>query len=95
MNLIKTPVKGMRDFLPEEMQIREYVINKIKNTYINFGYNIIETPIVEHIENLTIVVKCKVNPINLSNFTTMVLCLDTNVNKKEDIANSLNVILIS
>lgn len=53
MNLIKTPVKGMRDFLPEEMQIREYVINKIKNTYINFGYNIIETPIVEHIENLS------------------------------------------
>ena len=53
MNLIKTPVKGMRDFLPEEMQIREYVITKIKNTYINFGYNIVETPIVEHIENLS------------------------------------------
>ena len=27
--------------------------------------------------------KCKVNPINLSNFTTMVLCLDTNVNKRK------------
>ena len=27
--------------------------------------------------------KMQVNPINLSNFTTMVLCLDTNVNKRK------------
>lgn len=52
MNFIKTPVKGMRDFLPEEMEIREFVINKIKKTYSQFGYNLIETPIIEHIENL-------------------------------------------
>ena len=53
IKLIKTPVKGMRDFLEEEMQIRNYVIAQIKKTYHQFGYNEIETPIIEHIENLT------------------------------------------
>ncbi len=52
MSFIKIPVKGMNDFLPQEMRLREFVINKIKETYQSFGFNIIETPCLEHIENL-------------------------------------------
>ncbi len=43
----------MKDILPKEMQIRDYVINIIKETYAAFGFTSIETPCVEHIENLT------------------------------------------
>ena len=43
----------MRDILPAEMQVREYVTNQIKETYRGFGFTQIETPCVEHIENLT------------------------------------------
>ena len=42
----------MRDILPAEMQIRDYVLNQIKETYRGFGFSTIETPCVEHIENL-------------------------------------------
>ncbi len=53
MALSKKPVTGMKDILPEEMQIRDYVISVIKETYGTFGFTSIETPCVEHIENLT------------------------------------------
>lgn len=53
MALKKKPVTGMRDVLPAEMQIRDYVMNQIKETYKQFGFSQIETPCVEHIENLT------------------------------------------
>ena len=53
MNYIKTPTKGMRDFLPKEMELREYVLKVMKETYENFGFEMIGTPSVEHIENLT------------------------------------------
>ncbi len=53
MGFIKTPTKGMRDFLPKEMALREYVLNVMKDTYENFGFSLIGTPTVEHIENLT------------------------------------------
>ena len=53
MNYIKTPTKGMRDFLPKEMELREYVLKVMKETYENFGFEMIGTPTVEHIENLT------------------------------------------
>lgn len=53
MGLIKKPVTGMKDILPREMQIRDYVISVIKETYRNFGFTSIETPCVEHIENLS------------------------------------------
>ena len=52
MGFIKIPVKGMNDFMPSEMKLREYVIREIKDTYTKFGFNIIETPCLEHIENL-------------------------------------------
>ncbi len=52
MALKKKPVTGMKDILPAEMQIRDYVLGQIKETYRSFGYSSIETPCVEHIENL-------------------------------------------
>ena len=42
----------MKDILPEEMFIRDYLINIIKKTYGSFGFISIETPAMEHIENL-------------------------------------------
>ena len=42
----------MKDILPAEMQIRDYVLSQIKETYRSFGFSAIETPCVEHIENL-------------------------------------------
>ena len=53
MALSKKPVTGMKDILPEEMKIRDYVIGVIKETYGKFGFTSIETPCVENIENLT------------------------------------------
>ncbi len=52
MTLKKKPVTGMKDILPPEMAVRDYVIGLIKETYRNFGFSSIETPCVEHIENL-------------------------------------------
>ena len=43
----------MKDILPDEMAIRDYVIRLIKETYGTFGFSSIETPSVEHIENLS------------------------------------------
>lgn len=48
----KKPVTGMKDILPKEMAIRDYCIALIKDTYKTFGFNSMETPCVEHIENL-------------------------------------------
>ena len=52
MTLTKKPVTGMKDILPREMQIREYVQQLIRTTYQSFGFLSMETPCVEHIENL-------------------------------------------
>ena len=53
MKCIKTPMKGMNEYLPGDMRLREYVIGQIKSTYGSYGFCPIETPCVEHIENLT------------------------------------------
>lgn len=53
MALKKKPVTGMKDILPKEMEIRNYVMNMIRETYGKFGFTAIETPCVEHIENLS------------------------------------------
>ena len=53
MSLKKKPVTGMKDITPREMEIRDYVIRLIKETYSTFGFQSIETPCVEHIENLS------------------------------------------
>ncbi len=52
MALSKKPVTGMKDILPKEMEIRDYVIGVIKETYGSFGFTSMETPAVEHLENL-------------------------------------------
>jgi histidyl-tRNA synthetase len=53
MKLIKTPVKGMNDYLPRETALRDYVQSLIVREYSAAGFCRIETPAVEHIENLT------------------------------------------
>ena len=53
MALSKKPVTGMKDIMPEEMVIRDYVISVITDTYSKFGFTRIETPCMENIENLT------------------------------------------
>lgn len=53
MAMKKKPVTGMKDIMPKEMEIRDYVIGLIKETYKTFGFTSVETPCVEHIENLS------------------------------------------
>ena len=53
MAISKKPATGMKDILPNEMVIRDYVIGVIKETYGKFGFTSIETPCVENIENLS------------------------------------------
>ena len=53
MALNKKPVTGMKDIMLEEMQIRDYVISVIKETYGKFGFTPMETPCMENIENLS------------------------------------------
>lgn len=53
MALSKKPVTGMKDIMPDEMQIRDYVIGVIKETYGKFGFTPMETPCMENIANLS------------------------------------------
>ena len=54
MALSKKPTTGMKDILPEEMQIRDYVISVIKDTYGKFGFTSIETELEEVIRKARI-----------------------------------------
>lgn len=53
MALSKKPVNGMKDIMPREMEIRDYVTGVIKDTYRSFGFTPIETPCMENIANLS------------------------------------------
>jgi len=53
MKFIKTPVKGMIDMLPSDMRLRQHVLQIIRDSYASYGFMEIETPVMEHIENLT------------------------------------------
>ncbi|MBR3524291.1 MAG: histidine--tRNA ligase [Lachnospiraceae bacterium] len=53
MAMIKKAVKGMRDVTPEEMRLRNHVSDVIREIYESYGFTQIETPCVEHIENLS------------------------------------------
>src|SRR5256886_6033596 len=46
------PARGMRDFLPEDVRKRQYVIGVIKEVYERYGFEPLETPAVENIETL-------------------------------------------
>jgi histidyl-tRNA synthetase len=52
MKVNLNPAKGMRDITPREKEIRDYVEGVIVNTYKQSGFELIETPVVENIENL-------------------------------------------
>lgn len=45
MALNKKPVTGMKDILPAEMQLRDYCINVIKETYGKFGLLLLKHPV--------------------------------------------------
>ena len=47
-----TPLKGMKDILPREQRIRDYVQGEILKTYRAAGFERISTPIMEDMENL-------------------------------------------
>jgi histidyl-tRNA synthetase len=46
------PARGMRDFLPDDVRRREYVIGLIERTYERYGFEPLETPAVENLETL-------------------------------------------
>jgi histidyl-tRNA synthetase len=46
------PARGMRDFLPEDVRRREYVIGIITRVYERYGFEPLETPAVENLETL-------------------------------------------
>ncbi len=52
MKISTQPVRGTKDFLPKEVEIRDYVRGKIEESYKSFGFNKINTPMMEDIERL-------------------------------------------
>ena len=46
------PLKGMRDLLPREQALRDYIQGQILATYRAAGFQRISTPILEDMENL-------------------------------------------
>ena len=46
------PIRGTNDYTPKEAKIREIVRQKILTSYQNNGYNLISTPILEHLDLL-------------------------------------------
>jgi histidyl-tRNA synthetase len=47
------PARGMRDFLPEEIRRRQYVIDVVRRVYERYGFEPLETPALENSETLT------------------------------------------
>ena len=47
------PARGMRDFLPDDVRRREYVIGIVAGVYRRYGFEALETPALENIETLT------------------------------------------
>jgi histidyl-tRNA synthetase len=41
------PLKGMKDFLPEEMIKRQYVISTVEKVFEKYGFDPFETPVIE------------------------------------------------
>jgi histidyl-tRNA synthetase len=46
------PARGMRDFLPEDVRRREYVVDVIRDVFDRYGFEPLETPAAENIETL-------------------------------------------
>jgi histidyl-tRNA synthetase len=47
------PARGMRDFLPDDVRRRQYVIDVVRRIYERYGFEPLETPALENIETLT------------------------------------------
>ena len=47
------PARGTRDFLPDQIRKREYVIGVIKSIYEKHGFEPLETPTIENLSTLT------------------------------------------
>jgi histidyl-tRNA synthetase len=47
-----SPVSGTRDFLPREMLRRKYVISVIEEVYQAYGFEPVETPVMERLDTL-------------------------------------------
>jgi len=47
------PARGMRDFLPDDVRRRDYVIGIVETVYRRYGFEPLETPALENIETLT------------------------------------------
>jgi histidyl-tRNA synthetase len=45
--------KGVRDFTPEQTIKRQYIFNTIREVFVRYGYQPIETPVMESLETLT------------------------------------------
>src|SRR3954467_4857964 len=52
MSVRTEPARGMRDFLPDDVRRREYVIGIVKRVYERYGFEPLETPAVENIDTL-------------------------------------------
>ncbi len=53
MNNKAQTLKGFRDFLPRESRVRNYVKNILTDTFLNFGFQPLETPALEYKSTLT------------------------------------------
>jgi histidyl-tRNA synthetase len=53
MRQLTGPARGMRDFLPDEVRRRQYVIDVVRRVYERYGFEPLETPALENIETLT------------------------------------------
>lgn len=51
--LLTKPVTGMKDIMPKEETLRQYLLSILRQTYAQFGFIGIETPHIEHLQNLT------------------------------------------
>ena len=45
--------KGTKDFLPEEQIIKQEIIDILRKTFEKYGYNPLETPLLEYLDTLT------------------------------------------
>lgn len=47
-----TPPRGMRDLLPEQVERRRWVMDRIRGMYLRYGFEEIETPALEDLRYL-------------------------------------------
>ena len=53
MSSSSLPARGTRDFLPDDVRRREYVVRLVRDVYERYGFEPLETPAFENLETLT------------------------------------------